>query len=117
MFPQQEIFQFMIEHVLPQVRGQGTDLHPLLYRIQSATTLYNIWRKGICYEAYSRIISQLLCPAPWHTIVHPHHARINAGIASRKPDLYLNTAIDSYVECILPKWGTKAQGRSLMNTW
>jgi hypothetical protein len=59
MFPQQEAFQFIIEHVLLQVRGT-TDLHPISYRIQSNNALYqDLWRKGICYKD-SRIISQLL---------------------------------------------------------
>lgn len=38
---------------------------------------------------------------------------INAGTAGRKPDLYLNTAIDSYVECVLTTAGNESERKKL----
>jgi energy-coupling factor transporter ATP-binding protein EcfA2 len=38
---------------------------------------------------------------------------INAGTAGRKPDLYLNTAIDCYVECVLTTAGNQSERKKL----
>ena len=38
---------------------------------------------------------------------------INAGTAGRKPDLYLNSTVDSYVECVLTTAGNESERKKL----